>query len=104
MKSHVISISGSSGYIGRHLTKLCGSREVEFDVIKRDDSQAFNNIRRARLSTIIHLAGRAHIINETTQFPYHEFYKANCEYALKLARSAASEGLKRFVYVSRISY
>jgi len=95
-------ITGSSGFIGRHLIELCKSREIDFEVVRKNESEAGKFFQVTDFSTVIHLAGRAHILNETSKFPYNEFYEANCEYALDTARAAALKGAARFIYVSSI--
>ncbi|WP_417663652.1 NAD-dependent epimerase/dehydratase family protein [Pseudidiomarina donghaiensis] len=95
-------ITGSSGFVGRHLISCCTSKGISFLVLKRSDSLQDENLFSENLSTVIHLAGRAHVLNEQSESPYHEFYEANCVYALNVAKAAAKNGLKRFVYVSSI--
>ena len=54
------------------------------------------------IDTIIHLAARVHIMNDTVTDPLTEFRKVNVEGTLKLARDAACAGVRRFVYISSI--
>lgn len=54
------------------------------------------------IDTIIHLAARVHIMNDTVTDPLTEFRKVNVDGTLKLARDAAVAGVRRFVYISSI--
>ncbi len=54
------------------------------------------------VDVIIHLAGRAHIIHETTDDALSAFRKVNRDISVSLANSAANTGVKRIVYVSSI--
>lgn len=51
---------------------------------------------------VIHLAGRAHILKETSVDPLVEFRKANRDLTQILASAASVVGVKRFVYLSSI--
>lgn len=56
----------------------------------------------AGIDTVIHLASRVHVMNETSQDPLAAFRKVNVEGTLNLARAAARAGVKRFVFVSSV--
>jgi nucleoside-diphosphate-sugar epimerase len=51
---------------------------------------------------IIHLAARAHVLSGSSNNPIDEFRKVNRDATLRLAESASSAGLRRFIYVSSI--
>ncbi|MDN7124517.1 NAD-dependent epimerase/dehydratase family protein [Pseudidiomarina sp. 1APP75-32.1] len=95
-------ITGASGFIGRHLCLRLNSMSLDFTSISHTSfrSQEVTNIPNAEV--VIHLAGKAHILNERGADLDSDYYEANCAYALEVARSAARNGLKRFVYVSSI--
>ncbi|MFJ4373774.1 NAD-dependent epimerase/dehydratase family protein [Pseudomonas japonica] len=54
------------------------------------------------VDVVIHLAARAHILNDTNSDPLSAFRRTNVEAALALARSAIEKGVKRFVFISSI--
>lgn len=54
------------------------------------------------IGTVIHLAARVHIMHETAQNPLHEFRVTNAIGTINLARQAAAQGVKRFVFMSTI--
>jgi len=54
------------------------------------------------VNVVIHIAARAHIMNETENDPLTEFRKINTTATLNLARQAAEAGVKRFIFISSI--
>jgi nucleoside-diphosphate-sugar epimerase len=54
------------------------------------------------IDVIIHTAGRAHIMNDSSSNPLEEFRRVNTTGTLDLARLAADSGVKRFVFLSSI--
>ncbi|WP_181394973.1 MULTISPECIES: NAD-dependent epimerase/dehydratase family protein [Pseudidiomarina] len=97
-----IYISGSGGFIGRYVLAIARTKNIYYRCIHRysvDESFCENNLSDFAL---IHLAGRAHVLKELSESAYEEFAKANCDYAVDVALSAAKNGLKRFVYVSSV--
>jgi len=53
-------------------------------------------------SGVIHLAARAHVLNDTTIDPLAAFRETNVAGTVQLARCAARAGVKRFVFVSSV--
>ncbi len=51
---------------------------------------------------VIHLANRAHVMDEQSSNPLAMYIKVNTEGTLNLARQAAAAGVKRFIFVSSI--
>lgn len=96
-------ITGSTGFVGRHLVRrLDTSTNISYELIKHKENVDGAIGRLEVIDCVIHLAGRAHVLNETSRNPYDGFYKANCKYAIDVAICAASKGMKRFIYVSSI--
>ncbi len=54
------------------------------------------------VDVIIHLAARAHILNDKSRDPLAEYRYINVDCSLNLAHQAARAGVKRFIYVSSI--
>ena len=54
------------------------------------------------IDTIIHLAGRAHVVRETSPDPMAEFQRVNTAATTRLAHAAADAGVRRMVFVSSI--
>lgn len=54
------------------------------------------------VSSIVHLAARAHVMKDVALDPLAEFRETNAAGTLNLARQAALYGVKRFIYISSI--
>ncbi|VVQ05983.1 N-acetyl-alpha-D-glucosaminyl-diphospho-ditrans, octacis-undecaprenol 4-epimerase [Pseudomonas fluorescens] len=54
------------------------------------------------VDVVVHLAARAHVLNDTNTDPLAEFRRVNVDGALALARQAIAHGIKRFVFISSI--
>lgn len=54
------------------------------------------------VATVVHLAGRAHVLKEDAENPLEKFRQVNVQGASRLAGEAAKAGVRRFVYVSSV--
>jgi nucleoside-diphosphate-sugar epimerase len=54
------------------------------------------------VQVVVHLAARVHVMTDRAPGPLHEFRQVNLVWTKKLARAAASQGIRRFVYLSSI--
>lgn len=54
------------------------------------------------VESVIHLANRAHVMDEQSINPLALYRKVNTEGTLHLARQAAAAGVKRFIFISSI--
>lgn len=108
-----ISVSGSSGFIGKAFTQLLREKQVAHSIISRDKRKAGSTSEITPLfdidlvDVVVHLAGKAHEMEGPSKSLdtsiRAEYQSANCTYALEVARSAAKKGMKRFVFVSSLS-
>lgn len=109
-----VLITGATGFVGSALTERVNSL-YDTMVLVRTQSNVLpstiqqlvaSNIFEAdfpeNVDVIIHLAGRAHILNEQTTDPLAEFCKVNVEGTLQLARQALDKKVKRFIFMSSI--
>ncbi|MCC5797766.1 MAG: SDR family oxidoreductase [Methylophaga sp.] len=121
-----VSITGATGFIGLALVKhLLESKTFDVSAILRQKSelmsagveqfeagdlselsQADNRNALARhlqhIDTVIHMAARVHVMNDTSADPLAEFRKINVTATLELAKVAAEAGVKRFVFLSSV--
>lgn len=99
-------VTGASGFVGQFLQKvLYGQHDLlrldqqttEKLLVSESFSTAYNNT-----DTLIHLAGRAHIMHETAEDIYQAYASVNIDYTLKVAELAKRLKIKRFVFLSSI--
>jgi UDP-glucose 4-epimerase len=114
-----VLITGSSGFIGRSLTRHCATK-ADLDVIatSRTPAEAMPGVawrctgdlnaqtawesNLAGVDGVIHLAGRAHVIHERATDPEQAFMTTNHDGTRRLAEEAARAGVRRFVLASSI--
>jgi nucleoside-diphosphate-sugar epimerase len=108
-----ILVTGASGFIGAHLTDYLDeqghfvkglSRKLSDVLIKMpsyDDRVGWRNLLQGT-DLIVHCAGRAHIVNDTTLDPLKEFRQVNANDTLSLAKHALDAGVGRFVFFSSL--
>ncbi|TDK52822.1 UDP-glucose 4-epimerase family protein [Pseudomonas moraviensis] len=117
--THIL-VTGSSGFVGRSLidTLVTNSQHqvgalVRSLPVSLDDRVTYHPLsdfsditaQHAALENvqvIIHLASRVHVMDETESDPLAAFRTVNVGHTLKLARSAAQAGAKRFIFVSSV--
>ncbi|MDY6823774.1 MAG: SDR family oxidoreductase [Thermodesulfobacteriota bacterium] len=118
-----ILVSGANGFIGRrtikHLLEKSGAvikvmpGRTQGDVLERDrridvlapreiNEETFWEDSLTGVDVVLHLAARAHVLNEPKGDSLAAFRKVNVEGSLHLGRQAAQRGIKRFVFISSI--
>ena len=112
-----ILITGSNGFLGQYLSQflagkgysvLAHTRQPQvFDHsnitnINFDLNDNLDSIDLSQVEVIIHCAGRAHIMHETTTSPLEAYRQTNVQGTLNLAQKAVQNGVKRFIYLSSI--
>ena len=112
-------ITGSNGFIGSFiLNNYIYNKEISFRAVLRGSEQlpqtkdkifienidSETNWKAALegIDSILHLAGRAHIVKDTSLNPSSEYKSVNIDGTLNLAQQAISAGVKRFIYLSSI--
>jgi nucleoside-diphosphate-sugar epimerase len=105
-----IIVTGADGFIGTPLTRML--IEAGHDVVpvtRKDfvlgDPKTLSSRLRSAISgaqTVIHLAGRAHVMRESHTDPLAAFRSANVEGTSAIADAAAEVGVGRFVFMSSI--
>ena len=115
-----ILVTGSTGFIGTSLIEELIKRRFSVSAAARnasankfDASINFINIGHLTSSldwqhafqgvnAIVHLAARAHVLNDKSRDPLADYRYINVDCSLNLARQAARAGVKRFIYMSSI--
>ena len=111
-------VTGANGFVGSALcarlrrdgvsvrgavralnSKLDGSEVFAIGRLSSDTdwTEALKNVEK-----VVHLAARVHVMNDKSPDPLAEFRRVNVEGTSALARQAAAEGVKRFVYLSSV--
>ena len=115
-----VAVSGATGFVGRALVarlatldradvlaltrKNPAERVPGVTYIEGGDlsSQDAGQVDLAGVHTVVHTAGRAHILNDRVADPLAAFRLVNTAGTLRLAERAVAMGVQRFVFVSSI--
>jgi nucleoside-diphosphate-sugar epimerase len=115
-----ILITGATGFVGQHLYFVSLGKGYSITVIVRTLSDArkfppsselifLNSINSPIPDTaldgvdvVIHLAARAHILDDLAADPEAEFFQVNTQGTINLAQAAIAAGVKHFIFISSI--
>lgn len=118
-----VLITGVTGFIGGHLVPTLVRQGYDVTGAVRAESTRRPELRQPGLKlveiadiaeerrwsrhlrgidVVIHLAGRVHVMRETSHDPLARFREVNVQGTLRLAESAMAAGVRRFVYLSSI--
>lgn len=115
-----ILLTGSTGFLGSAIvSRICvdglfslrvayrneprnWSRVIEtVRIDKLGPDTQWNNATR-RIDVVIHAAARVHMPSDNVQDPLQEYRRVNVAGTLSLAKQAAEDGVKRFIFISSI--
>ncbi len=112
-----VMVTGASGFVGRHLCEslVQGGFSVKAAVRREPGQPLAGDVVHLDLldhatvqqsltdvDCVVHLAGRAHVLNDQVVDPLAAFRQANVETTLVLAKAALAAGVRRFIFVSSI--
>ena len=113
-----ILITGQNGFIGKALFTLLQQQNHEVRGTVRNEHQANKDQNIVAIGDInstpdwktalkgtevvVHLANRAHVLNDHAQDPLTIFRKINVDGTIQLAKQAVESGVKRFIFISSI--
>jgi nucleoside-diphosphate-sugar epimerase len=117
--THVL-VTGANGFVGKNLCNALENngfsvhtavrkpdRDKQSDsydehVIGDIDKHTNWNESLQGIDCVVHLAARVHVMHETVADPLEVFRAVNTDGTYNLARQAADNGVKRFIYLSSI--
>jgi nucleoside-diphosphate-sugar epimerase len=95
-----IAVTGATGFIGRQLIQHIEAAGHVALPLSRPLDPAVGWVIPPGADTLVHLAGRAHVIRESAADPVHAFYDSNVALTRNLANAASRAGVHRFVFIS----
>lgn len=109
----MILVTGATGFVGQALTQDLAQRGMAFRGASRRPGTGHVAVGEMTASTdwsaaldgvdtVIHLAARTHVLNETATDPLAAYRAVNVDATLNLARRAVDAGVRRFVFLSSV--
>jgi nucleoside-diphosphate-sugar epimerase len=116
---NTILITGATGFVASHLLPRLLQDNLQVTAAVRNDSARLpagvasitvGNIdgntdwhsALEGINTVVHLAARAHILQDRATDPEAEFLRVNTEGTVNLVKQSIATGVKRFVFISSI--
>jgi len=114
-----VFITGATGFVGKALVSELVAQNFLVSAAVRDDTAVIakgvlkitvGDLTKIKdwqatlqsIDVVIHVAGRAHIMNDNAADPLAAFRKMNTEVTLLLAKQSAKVGVKRFIFISSV--
>jgi nucleoside-diphosphate-sugar epimerase len=110
-------VTGANGFIGRQLCSTLQTHNQQVRALVRSNhhpvpgvtyvtgeltDQAAVSSALLDVDCVIHLAGRAHQLNDTSASPLEDFRLVNRDATVALAKQCIAAGVRRFVFISSI--
>jgi nucleoside-diphosphate-sugar epimerase len=114
-----VLLTGATGFIGKALVAELIQQNFNISIAVRKKTNLFSDEVKqfvvgdfesnpdfstslAGIDCVIHLAGRAHVIDKAKASVLDEFRKVNAELTLNLAKQAITARVERFIFLSSI--
>jgi nucleoside-diphosphate-sugar epimerase len=114
-----VLLTGATGFIGQALVAELMRKNFNISIAVRQKTSLFSDKVKqfvvgdfennpdfsaglAEVDCVIHLAGKAHVLDKAKASVLDEFRKINTELTLNLAKQAVTAGVERFVFLSSI--
>jgi nucleoside-diphosphate-sugar epimerase len=114
-----VLLTGATGFIGKALVAELIQQNFHISIVVRQKTNLFpDEVKQflvgdfesdpnfsaslSEVDCVIHLAGKAHILDKAKTSVLDEFRKINTELTLSLAKQAVEAGVERFVFLSSI--
>ena len=114
-----VLVTGAKGFIGNRLCQKLSEENFEVHGTVRKNFFSNNFLTQKYITVdigpetdwhevlqgceyVIHLAARVHVMRDDADAPLVEFREINTAATLNLAKQAANDGVKRFIYLSSI--
>lgn len=99
-------ITGGSGFVGQYLQKTLAGRHGVIQLSRENTADLLQFATYPdeyhQIDTLIHLAGRAHVMHDDAEDIYQAYAAVNIDYTLKVAELARQLNIRRFVFLSSI--
>ena len=113
-----ILITGATGFIASHLIPVLKLQNWHIVAAIRQTKTFLDNVEKRVINeingntdwtktlqgidTVIHLAGRAHILQEQVSNPEAEFFEVNTAGTMNLVKQSVTAKVKHFIFISSI--
>ncbi|MCB1518401.1 MAG: NAD-dependent epimerase/dehydratase family protein [Hyphomicrobiaceae bacterium] len=113
-----VLVTGANGFVGSHVLSVCAKRNISAVAATRNGEYigeaagfASGNLDAntdwtealSGVTHVVHLAGRAHVLDEKSSDPARAFETVNTLATANLAQQAKRAGVRQFVFLSSIA-
>jgi len=118
-QNDTILVTGANGFLGQKVVSYLSSKKKKVRSVTRNQTNSSSILEDhiaigdlgpdndwtsalKDVGIVVHLAGRAHILQENVVDPLPLFRSVNKDATLNLAKQAAAHSVRRFIYISSI--